>query len=285
MVLISQFQYLIELFLLIFIGIPKRNGNIVLAWKFQSFFFSRLSRLNLHFSDTATQIVLLWSDRWLRNAGGKNVSQSPLTSDTRTHCNSRNINTASIHVSPWSSCSLQGLLVVLSSQLVTISGNCSPRKKNRLPASCLFCGSFITGAWLRWPGHGSGQQSQKKLLIMKMVIVLKQLNAVVFKSAVNCVGACCRSERVLKWKTIGFRWTAFHCTAETSCSQVVKYLHHVCLLHAVLFWFTASKINDMCYEKCEKCVCLNLVCGLLRNVNNSLSYCVNLKNSWIYPYY
>lgn len=55
--------------------------------------------------------------------GKGKVSQSPLTSDTRTHRNSRNINTASIHVSPWSSCSLQGLLVVLLSQwqfLVTV---------------------------------------------------------------------------------------------------------------------------------------------------------------------
>lgn len=69
-----------------FICIPKRNGNIgILYWpgNFNLFFFSRLSQLNLHFSDTATQIALLWSDRWLRNAGGeKNVSQSPLTSVT-----------------------------------------------------------------------------------------------------------------------------------------------------------------------------------------------------------
>lgn len=48
--------------------------------------------------------------------------QSRVTSDTRTHCNSRNINTGSIHVSPWSSWA-HGLLMVLSPQwqfLVTL---------------------------------------------------------------------------------------------------------------------------------------------------------------------
>lgn len=154
MVLISQFQNLIELFLLVFIGIPKRNGNIVLAWKLQSFFFfSRLSRLNLHFSDTATQIVLLWSNRWLRNAGGKNVSQSPLTSDTRTHCNSRNINTASIHVSPWSSCSLQGHGVVVT-VLVTVH---HVRRTDFRPAVCFVAHS---SPWRDWGDRVMAQGSR-----------------------------------------------------------------------------------------------------------------------------
>lgn len=135
---------------------------------------------------------------------------------------------------------------------VTISSNCLPRRMNWLPASCVFCGPFSSGAWLRWPGQSSGRQSQqyskKPWFIVKMTV--KRLIAVGFRYAL------CQNS--FYDKVLEFRWWEIYCTAGTSCTQVVQCLHSVYYM-TFLLWCSFVLID--CHPKwiscITKCVCLN----------------------------